>query len=282
MSRYYGWGSAGGGNWGNEFENRWSFLLNFISRGMTGRYLTAAHFYRYQAEETFPRSDGFSWRDRPLAELNVLGFPGNVVSPNSTDALGNATADRGWIDQEHGHWYGMTDYYFMTGDESIRDALLDGPKDRYLNANTALNNGQLYNTRAVGHQLAATARLYEFLRATGDPDADAVLAAGQKTYELQVKPELCVDGYPAGCSYGDKAKYNTWKTQGVSRGRGMHYGASGTFDSCPAVPGGVRGISALYQAILLQGLWEFKNRSRRRGPRVRTCRTCSMVCRCSR
>lgn len=257
ISRYYGWGSAGGGNWSNEFENRWSFLLNFLTRGMTGRYLTAAHFYRYQAEETFPRSDGFSWREKPLTELNALGFPGNIASANSVDEFGKPTADRGWIDQEHAHWYGMTDYYFMTGDESTRDALLDGLKDRFLNPATSLNNGQLYNTRAVGHQLAGTARLSEFLRAIGDPDAAAVLAQGLKTYELQVKPELCVDGYPAGCSYGDKYKYQTWTTQGVSRGRGMHYGASGLFDSCPAF-GGARGISALFQAILLQGLWEFR------------------------
>src|SRR5262249_2480353 len=69
--RFYAWGSGGGAN---QTEFRWSYLLNFLTRGMTGRYLNAAHFYRFQAEQAFPHSDGFNWRDKS-GEVDGFGFP---------------------------------------------------------------------------------------------------------------------------------------------------------------------------------------------------------------
>lgn len=257
--RYWGWQSAGGGSgMGNEAEYRWSLLLNFLSRGWSGRYLTAAHFYRYQTESAFPRSDGFSWRNRPLSEVNAWGFPSGIVSANSTNA------HRTWIDQEHGHWYGVTDFYFMTGDETIRDGILDGPKDRFLNPNVMVNYGRLYNTRAVGAQLASTARFSEFLKTTGDADAEAVLEQGVRTYDLQVKPELCVSGFPSGCSYGVPDNFSTWKGQGISRTRGLHFGETGYTSRLCGVPHQYRISTTLFNSILLHGIWEF---ARVKGPR---------------
>ncbi len=245
--RFYGWGNGGGGN---QMEFHWSDLLNFLRRGMSGRYLEAAHFYRMVAEGSFPHSDGFNWRDRPASETDAWGFP-TAVSDNSTLSF------RNWVDQEHAHWYGMGDYYFMTGDETIKDALLDGPKDRYLNQNAALNLGHLWNSRAIGGELMATARYSQFLQSVGDSDSAAMLTQGVQTYGLQVKPQMCISGYPAGCSAGTADNPGPGTT-GVSRTRGVPYGWQGGGPSCAS--GGVDGrLNAAFQSsILLEGIWELR------------------------
>ena len=247
--RFYAWGSTGGSN---QTEFRWSHLMNFLSRGMTGRYLDSAHFYRFQEESAWPHSDGFNWRDHP-GEYNGFGFP-SATSANS------ALAFQDWRDQEHGHWYGMPDYYFMTGDETIHDALLDGPKDWFLNNNTYQNaqSGGLYNSRSVGVELIGAARFSQFLAATADPDAAAALAQGSNTYALQVKPDLCVSGYPSGCSLG-LVDGGPWNTQGVSRVRGIPWGAAGTSGSWCNVPHAYRVNSSFQPSILIQGILEFRN-----------------------
>src|SRR5258708_2392217 len=75
--RFYAWSQGGGGN---QAEFRWSDLLNFVKRGMTGRYLDSAHFYRMEAEKTFPRADGFTWRSKSSSEVNGYGFPNATVA----------------------------------------------------------------------------------------------------------------------------------------------------------------------------------------------------------
>ena len=248
--RFYAWHSGGGAN---QAEFRWANLLNFLTRGMTGRYLNAAHFYRFQSDSAWPHSDGFNWRDR-TGELDGFGFP-NVRSANASLAFQN------WLDQEHGHWYGMPDYYFMTGDESIKDTLLDGTKDYYLNPNTYQHglSGGLWNSRAIGIQLMGAARFYQFLSAVSDPDAATVLANSTQTYNVQVKPELCVSGYPSGCAIGGAVDGGPWTTQGISRTRGIHWGVAGSSGNWCGVPHAYR-ISAAFQAgIMIQGLLEFRN-----------------------
>ncbi len=248
--RFYAWHSGGGAN---QAEFRWSNLLNFLTRGMTGRYLNAAHFYRFQADAAWPHSDGFNWRDK-VGEIDGFGFP-TAQSANSSLAF------QDWLDQEHGHWYGMTDYYFMTGDETAKDAMLDGTKDWFLNANTYQSgkNGGLYNTRSVGVQLMGAARFSQFLAAVGDPTSAAtVLANTTSTYNVQVQPELCVSGYPTGCTIGGSVDGGSWTTQGISRTRGLHWGAAGSSESWCGAPHSYR-ISAVFQTgVLIQGMLEFR------------------------
>lgn len=254
--RIYSWGGPGGAN---QTEFRWSNLLNFITRGMAGRYLQAAHFYRFQSESFLPHSDGFDWRNQPHAnqanpELNGFGQP-NATSANSDKAF------RNWRDQEHGHWYGMPDYYYMTGDQTTLEAMLDQTKDWYLNGDTyqAGAAGGLYNSRSVGIQLIGAARFAQFLSSIGDPDASGVLANAVNTYNIQVKPELCVSGYPAGCSIGGQIDGGPWNTQGVSRTRGVPWGASGGSGTWCGVSHAYRVNSSFQPAILIQGLLELRN-----------------------
>ena len=88
----------------------------------------------------------------------------------------------------------MTDYYFMTGDEMVRDALLDGPKDWHLNLNTyqAGQSGGLWNTRSVGGHLIAAARFSAFLSAIGDSDAAAVSPGDPHVQRASQTRTLCV------------------------------------------------------------------------------------------
>ncbi len=260
--RFYYWHSGGGGN---QTEFRWSYLLNFLTRSMTGRYLEAAHFYHFMADSAWPRSDGFNWRDKPhinaagsTAQVDGLGFP-MAASANSGLATGHAN----WLDQEHGHWYGMTDYYFLSGDETIKDAILNGPKDRALNPDTYLNGqfGGLWNSRAVGVELMSTARLSKFLASIGDASAPDVLQQGADDYAAQVSNQLCVSGFPSGCTFGPIQPSGSWLTQGISRTRGLHYGGTYSYLDpwCGNDNAQVRGAATFMANNLIQGILELRD-----------------------
>lgn len=258
--RLYGWELAGGSN---QSEMRWAYIEQWLTRGLTGRYLTAAHFYRYQVEQAFPRSDmnaagtaAFSWRAHsPPAEVDSLGFPANIKSAN------NAYVNRTWVGQEHAHWYGMGDYYFLTGDESVKDQMLDGIADRFLNSNTIVGAGRLWNTRAVGVQLMGLARYRRFLASIGDTtDASVADAIADATLSVSVFPELCVSGYPVGCDV------QAFPFRGVSRTRGIASGGhDGGADNNCAVGGGklIRCAKPWTMGIQEQGMWEI---AQARGP----------------
>jgi YetA-like protein len=258
--RLYAWPSAGGSN---QSEVRWGYIEQWLARGLAGRYLTAAQFYRYQTEQAFPRSDTsesgsgtFRWRGHaPTSDLDGFGFPANVQSANA------AYVNRTWIDQEHAHWYGMGDFYFLTGDETIKDQMLDGVGDRFLNPSTILNTGHLWNTRAVGAQLMGLARYRNFLSSIGDTtDVTRLDAIADATLKASVFPELCVSGYPAGC------EPKPIPFRGVSRTRGLASGGNdvGSDNNCAAGKGvNIRCAKPWMMAIEEQGLWEIAHA---RGP----------------
>jgi len=136
---YRNWGWHGGGA-DTELDFHWSNMQNFIRRGMPGRMLEARNFYRMSSEVEHPHADGFNWRDQAHAEMDGLGQP-NATSANADKALcgvgsngfgGGASCGNLWHDMEHWHSYGIGDYYFMTGDETVKEALL-GMKDFFLN-----------------------------------------------------------------------------------------------------------------------------------------------------
>ena len=264
--RLYAWRSAGGTN---QSETRWGWIEQWLTRGLTGRFLTAAHFYRYVAEQAFPRSDsnasatgGFHWRSHsPASDLDALGFPSNIHSLNAE------YVNRIWIDQEHAHWYGMPDYYFLTGDESIKDQLLDGVADRFLNPNTIAGSGHLWSTRAVGAQLMGLARYRLFLASIGD-DADlaAIDAVADATLKTSVFPELCLSGYPPGCD-------PTVNARGVSRTRGIASAGHdvGNDNNCAvAQPRDVRCAKPWMMGIEEEGIWEMALVRGRSWPNNRT------------
>jgi hypothetical protein len=235
--RRYDWEAGGAGN---QHDMRWSYLRNFLQRGLAGRYVFASNFYRMVVEKSFPRSDGFDWRNHPLSQLNYLGQPSGIASANAGLAIQN------WIDGQHAHWYGMTDYYFMTGDETVKDQVLDGVKDDFLNANSTVNSLGMWEARDIGERLMAIARLYQTLNAINDTDATGLIPIADGILSRQVFPELNVSGYGTGSPVPGGS-------QGVSRTRGMQYGCCNT-DSVGTMSGRV--AAPFHHAILEEGLWE--------------------------
>jgi hypothetical protein len=230
---------------------------------LTGRYLTAANFYRYQVEQAFPRSDinaagsaTFRWRNHtPASDLDGYGFPSNVQSANT------AYVNRTWIDEEHAHWYGMGDYYFLTGDETVKDQMLDGIGDRFLNTTSLVGSGHLWNTRAVGAQFMGLARYRRFLNAIGDTaDIASLDSVADTTLSVSVFPELCVSGFPAGCDP------KSIPSRGVSRTRGVASGGHdvGSDNNCAVGNGAnIRCAKPWMMAIQEEGMWEIAHA---RGP----------------
>jgi hypothetical protein len=239
--RTHGWRGAGEGN---QAEMRWANLMLWLQRGHRARYLDAAHFYTFQTEQVFPRSDfngdaPFNWRDRPDSELDPTGLPANINSLNDDVDCdpGEKKCGRNWIDNAHAHWYGMIDYYFLTGDETIKDAIQDGASDLYGNPKVrVVKNGTYWGPRNIGEALMSDARLARFDRAIGDHEAERnALEAGTQVLANQVWPELELSGFGTA-------------TQGVSRTRGLQYGC------CPQVH---RFVMPFQEGILGEGLWEF-------------------------
>src|SRR6185312_5774634 len=226
--RYYAWSQGGSLN---QEEFRWGDMLKFIQRGYTGRFLNSRYFYRYLSEFHWAHADGitpsdstvngFNWRSRAYPELDgSAGQPLPLVSSgrqinNSLAFSLGASGDPLWRDSLHDHWYGMTDYYFMTGDESVKEAMVPN-KDWYLNKNTssygisASNNTGI--SRGFGVWLLVTSRYATYLQSIGDPDASAVLASGQHQFDNYVNVQGCESGirpgdtsptyYPRGCAPG--------------------------------------------------------------------------------
>ena len=106
--------------------------------------------------------NGFTWRGRGYPEIEFGGGQPTPLLSNGTQinnslAIGlGASGDPLWRDGLHDHWYGMPDYYMMTGDEFIKEAMVPN-KDFYINTNTTsyglspTNNGGITRGYGVGY-----------------------------------------------------------------------------------------------------------------------------------
>jgi hypothetical protein len=262
IHRFRAWAQGGGEN---QMELRWGYLMNWLQRGLTGRYLSAAHFYRFQTDDVFPHSDGFRWRDQAGVDVG-FGRPQGAAwtSQNSSEAFTS------WIDSQHQHWSGMMDYYFMTGDELVKEAILDGPLDMYTTPNTyGTDLALLSASRDVGARLKGYARLYDFLKAIDeDSEAATVIGYGEHIYEQMVKPTnaLCAasDQTALGCTTPNPPSDGVH--DGTSPLRGAHWAGGGYGEWCGTSAAGwgyptagLRATGPLQQGILLDGLLEFIN-----------------------
>ena len=246
--RYWGWPYAGGSD-GTQFEQRNSFLRNWLQRGgagtagsVPGRYVWASHWYRMIVEKSLPRSDtpttsgpgaGFRSLCTNVAECNSLSFfPWGDPKSNTLPSVWNGGM-RNWGDDlnamEHSVYWGAFTYYFLSGDEWTKEQLLQGFKDRYQNPFVSFNNltaaaggnnapghGHINAIRATGHWFSGAARMVEFLRSIGDPDADnattvltspgaspssaTVLQGVEQNIAAQIALPYISSGYPKGWS----------------------------------------------------------------------------------
>ena len=277
MYRTYTWPVGGPSN---QEEFRWADLQKFLQRGFTGRFLNSAHFYRFLAEKGWAHDDGvsssdstvnhFNWRDRthtalPHAELDNTGNP--LVScgqQSNCNKLANSSKSFvSWVtlDLLHTHWYGMPDYYFLTGDETMREAMTP-MKNFYMNMDTyqAASYNGLAITRAVGIELMGASRFSDYLKALGDPDYNTVLNQALTVFNKTVKPDAYVSGYPVGCTPPPVNNFGSPDPVGVSRVRGAHLG-SRSQGWCPhAVQNAYyREQEVFMSSILIEGLLTLRN-----------------------
>jgi hypothetical protein len=289
--RAYAW-SAGGAY--NQQEARLSDMLRFLQRGQTGRFLNSSHFYRYVANKNISHSDGgatadsavnsFKWSDRPpihaylystpqIPELDANGDPAVMSNGGITNSSQGYYTGQG-IDTYHDHWSGMLDYYFLTGDEWVKEAVA-AKKAFYLNNDT--HQGEFYSTqsapftqgccvgyyvpgqvqnglgatRAIGIELINTGRFSEYLNAIGDPDAAGVLAQGQINYQGFVDYQGCLSGYPAGCTAPPLSYPVNSDPLGISYERGAHQSARVGNGWCGAGDNGSQsGLTGNYRVSL--------------------------------
>jgi len=271
---YYSWEGGGGGN---QIEFHWSELLNFIRRGWGGSYINAAQWYRFVACTSFPYLLGDQWSSH-TGDIDQRGYPNLFTPTNAAQVYPGGWSGRwDFCGQEHCHAYGIFDYYYLTGDENVHDAISPvgtstvgasaGALDLYSSSWSGLygNKGGYINPRSVGVASSWAARAHNFLTSVGDStDAAGVSTQGQNVYTKQVHPDLCVavpgGTNPPGCIVGSADNYQA----GVSRLRGMQQGtyqnvttAEGSAICANASPYRIAG--AFQQDILEGGLWELRN-----------------------
>lgn len=258
MYRYWLWGNGGVTN---QTEFRYSHLLEYLERGFTGGYLDSASFYNLVAESAFPRTNGtYQWMNEPGSQTQYMDFP-TAISANSSLAMQDPIE----LDMEHGYWWGMPTYYYMSGDQTIYDTITDGAKDAFWDTNSTNNettNGKWWVSRSVGNVLSTDARMEEFLNATGDSaDASTMLAQGQRVWDLQIKPDLCASGYPAGCTPDLTGGDFGANQRGTSKVRGVTFQWAGTdnIEGCPGYPNNSdRTFVPFMNGILVRGMLEFR------------------------
>jgi hypothetical protein len=237
--RYYSWGAGGSGN---QLDLRMGDVYRFLQRGQTGRLLNSKAFYDFMATIHLPMADGtttsdhtvngFTWRSRPPAsapvqELDSFGTPSGLENRATNYSLGFIIPE--WREPAHDHWSGMLDYYFLTGDEFIKEAMVPN-KDFYLQPVSYQygSGGNLFSSRAWGTLLMNSARYSEYLASIADPDAAGVLAIGTYNFDHFVNQQTCEGGlvggvlkyYPTGCT--PPAVDNGANPIGISLERGNH------------------------------------------------------------
>lgn len=201
---YYNWSQVGGGN---QMEFRLTRLFDFIRRGYTGGYLQSSYFYKYMSEWAFPRSDGFSWATQSATQYYDYE---TATSNNSSLASGLWNVSHGTYlenDGEHANGQGLPYFYWVSGDETFRDAAKDFG-DMYLNTVAASSYQSLtpfpslWNDRSAGNAFFAGYVFYDFYRATGDSTNAATIKANmERVYASRLHPALCsYPGYPTGCT----------------------------------------------------------------------------------
>lgn len=181
----------------------------FLARGYTGRYLDAMNTARFWEEQAHPRTNGtFTWRS--AGSLNGMGQP-NDSSSNSFSWNDLSGQNWHWADDEHGHAYGAMLTYYISGDELLKSAIMDGWYDRFL-ANVGENLGtNEWNERALGIELISLARLYEFANGIGDTANAATLASNiDATFTNAVFPTI-------------PDSFSTTSPRGTNKNRGVHY-----------------------------------------------------------
>jgi hypothetical protein len=307
MPRFYGW-AAGGDS--NQIESRYANLVHrWIGRGLTGRYLFASWFTRFQEQYAWPRGDRVRWANHtPTSDLTLAdGYPSacsgihgqkvnlcNTGGGEQSGMLPNnyqyaymdyaGTMENNW---QHGHWWSLISYYYMTGDEEANDLLKDGVITEWTST-TAQNNvvwnpssppyNLLYAARSIGEHLNGAVRYWQYLQDTNANPNDISNARTVVNNNLSiVYGEGCATDwsgktYPSGCRPSFALSANGPYARGILSYRGFATGP-GDFDNvnrCAPVSGNsfvvassgqqyTRCVKLFMQGLFLDGLWAYSH-----------------------
>ena len=172
--RYWNWGEGGGHN---QYDFALISLLNFLRENRlnysSGYFLSSFDRIRYNADKAVFHSDDYD------ASINLCIPHGNKIACQDPQSvyLGHAStylnnfnvglpnADKVSsykivYEWEHVHWYAMPYYYYMTGDERIKEAINDFG-EWYLAIKDKIS---LQYGRTIGNFLRSMAILYDFTK----------------------------------------------------------------------------------------------------------------------
>ena len=154
LERQYSFGTTGGGN---QFDHDEGELIDFVRTGYAGRFQQGRLGVLWKADQAVPHSDDFDYgtRQNGISDLRIASLPGF-----------NGRGAGNLFDDEHPHWTCMPLYYYLTGDERVREAIEDyGEWRRYRAGNPAfgaVRGGALNHFRLWSRCLRDVALLYEF------------------------------------------------------------------------------------------------------------------------
>ena len=280
--RNYGWS---GGSGSNQTDFPWDYLLQYLSRGWTGRLHWGINKEKMTMETAFARANGFNWYSHsPQSDLGASCWP-IVPSANSANSLlGGGTNI--WIDELHGHVYGIIDYYHLFGDEFYRDFVRQAMYDHFTNpGNPGVscgihlpypNSGGLGVQRAYGTSIINNSRLHNFAVEQGDttPAANAQTTIEHLITIFSQDVVISGTGKSSQTCY-DITHTNSYSCDGLSKTRGYFFPESFsnafvtaspfTYSACinsttyPWYPQGARLAQPYQIGIVNNGLFETLN-----------------------
>lgn len=170
--RNYTWSSGGGWNQNNHVGND---LLDYLRTGGGGYLIRSGGWVNFIADSALGRSDDFSTEILP-----------------SSQSIDTTTFMSGLADGEHTYFYGLPLYYYLSGNESAREAWLDYG-DRLLRNNLSpvyYNLPYSQWLRGISNTLRNTASVFEFSCETGICN-NALKSAieGAITYQIDSRDE---------------------------------------------------------------------------------------------
>jgi hypothetical protein len=193
----------------NQADRRLEKLMRFLQAGHTGRYIDAQFHLVQSAMKAWPHSDdttsagstvnNFTWRSQsaPKDSFGAPAFACSGVYPGDSCStiINSSRAFVSWMGHgeiNHNHWHGILPYYFLSGREVIKEALMSW-KNWFLASSTAQSgagNGP-DTARAVAAQVRGAALFGEFLTSIGDSDGAPVLANAVSIFTSHMQPDSC-------------------------------------------------------------------------------------------
>lgn len=126
-----------------------NYGFTFLKNGAGGRYMGGLQKTLFNADSAIERTDGFDYSETQIKT--------DWEHPINNDGTYNASNH---FDLGHNHWLGMVLYYYLTGDEEIKEAIYDYTEEYIKQGGLSINN----DLRIYSRTLKSIAIGYEFTK----------------------------------------------------------------------------------------------------------------------